>query len=131
MKKLMFLTAALAMSMMPLVSCSKSDEPRDPSANLKSVDGTEWISTKGKISFEGGRYHLDALVPVSGTYKQDGTNIKFDGKTVQLYAWPTTIEEGEISKYGDRMTISFKDASYRPTGDVEKLNFVYNINKVD
>lgn len=127
----MFLAAVLAMSMMPLTSCSKDDEPRDPSANLKSVDGTEWISLKGKITFEGGRYTLNTLVPVTGTYKQDGRHIKFDGKSVSLYAWPTTIEEGEISKYGDRMTISFKDDSWRPTGEIEELNFVYNINKVD
>ena len=131
-KKLSFLTAAMIMSLSVLTSCSKDDGgKRGPEANLKSVDGTEWIATKAKIKFSRGKYTIDCAIPGWGTYKQNGSHITFDGNSVSIGAGSVTLTEGEISKYGDRMTVSFKDASIWNTGDIEKVNFVYNINAVD
>lgn len=126
-KKLLFLAAAIAMCGMPFTSCQKDDGRRGPEANLKSVDGTEWIATKATIKFNNGKYTIDCHIPGWGTYTQDGNHIVFDGNRVSLGAGNLTIEEGVISKYGDSMTVTFRDASIWNTGDTETLRFTYNI----
>lgn len=127
-KKLMFLTAALAICAVSLPSCSKDDQGRrDPSENLKSVDGTEWIATKATMKFRDGKYTIDCQVPGWGTYTQNGNHITFDGNTVVLSGGGVKPTEGVISKYGDSMTVTFKDASVWNTGDTETVRFTYNI----
>lgn len=126
-KKLLFLAVCLAVCGAPLTSCSKDDGRRDPSENLKSVDGTEWVATKATINFRNGKYTIDCLVPGGGTYTQNGNYITFDGNTVVLSGGSVRLTEGVISKYGDSMTVTFKDASIWNTGDVETLRFTYNI----
>lgn len=129
-KKLSFLTAAMLLSLSVLTSCSKDgDGRRGPEANLKSVDGTEWIATKAKIKFSKGKYTIDCRIPGWGTYTQNGNHITFDGNSVSLGAGSLKLTEGVISKYGDSMTVSFEDASIWHTGEIEKLTFVYDILK--
>lgn len=120
---------AVAMMILPaaFTSCTKDEDPRDPSHNLKSVDGTEWISSKGTISFSNGKYYLDTRIPGVGTYTQSGSHINFDGQDVSIGAGYVSIESGEISKYGSSMTISFKDASYWNTGEIETVTFIYKV----
>lgn len=131
-QKLCFLTPIIFVIFSVLTSCSKDDDgKRGPEANLKSIDGTEWIATNAKIKFSNGQYTIDCAIPGWGTYKQDGKNITFDGNKVSLDAGYVIPTKGEISRFGDRMTISFKDATIWNTGDIEKVTFVYNINAVD
>lgn len=123
-KKLLFLSAAIAMCMMPLSSCSKDDEPRGPEANLKSVDGTEWVNAKAKIKFSNGKYTIDCRVPGSGTYTQSGNRVTFNGNLIILSGGGVKPTQGVISKYGDNMKVTFVTSS----GDVsETLDFTYNI----
>ena len=117
------------MSLSVLTSCSKDDGRRGPEANLKSVSGTEWISTKETLRFNNGRYTLDCVVPCYGTYTQNGNRIKFDGMNCVLSASSVTIEEGVISRYGDSMDVTFKDNSLWNTGEVKRVRFTYNILK--
>lgn len=123
-----FKASLFSMAVVILSSCSKDDsDVRGPEANLKSVDGTEWIAKNAKISFYNGKYSIDCSIPGNGTYTQNGSHIKFNGQKVSIGAGYVSLEEGEISKYGDQMTISVKDASYWNTGEIEKITFVYNI----
>lgn len=122
MKKLLFLSVALAMCMMPLSSCSKDEGRRGPEANLESVDGTEWISKKATMRFRNGKYTIDCEVPGWGTYKQYGDHIVFDGNPVVIDASFTTPTNGEISKYGDSMNVLFQNA-----GSAQSVTFTYNI----
>lgn len=128
-KHFSILMLLVAVSSIAFSSCSKDDDSRDPANNLKSVDGTEWIATKATITFRNGKYTIDCAIPGTGTYKQDGRKITFDGQKVSIGGGYVTLKSGEISKYGDSMTISFQDASYWDTGEIEQLKFVYNILK--
>lgn len=123
-KKLLFLSAAVAMCMMPLSSCSKGDEPRSPEANIKSVDGTEWYNSKAKIKFSNGRYTINCAVPGSGTYSQNGSHITFSGNLIVIDGGGALLKEGEISKYGSTMTVTYTNSS---GGNRQTMNLTYKV----
>lgn len=123
-KKLSFLTAAMILSLSVLTSCSKDDGgKRGPEANLKSVDGTEWIASKATMKFRNGKFTIDCRVPGWGTYTQSGNQITFSGNMVILSATGVRPTKGTISKYGDSMTVTFTSSS----GSSENVTFTYNI----
>ena len=123
MRKLIFLGAVLVMCMMSLTSCSKDDGRRDPSENLKTIDGTEWIATKAAMKFNNGKYRIDCTVPGWGTYTQRGNQLTFDGNMVVISGGGVRPTVGTISKYGDSMTVTFTSSS----GSTENVTFTYNI----
>lgn len=113
MKKLLFLTAALAMSMMPLTSCSK-DEPTAADKALENIAGTKWTSYDKHIGemalffYKDGTYLLDVSYGFSeGTYKQNGNTIYF----TETRKWSTyyTFTDGTISSTGVKLTIPMFD----------------------
>lgn len=123
MTKRIFLGALISLSLLSFTSCSKDEGRRDPSSNLKNVDGTEWIATKATIKFRNGKYSLDCAVPGWGTYTQSGNQLTFDGNLVVISGGGVRPITGTISKYGDSMTVIFTSSG----GSTESVVFTYNI----
>lgn len=127
----MFLTAALAMSMMPLTSCSK-DEPTPADKAKENVTGTRWTSYDKRFGISELTFDADGTFLwdfdggfSKGTYKQDGVNIRFNVKS--SFFMPYNYTEGTISYGGMSMEIPlyYHDGDYGYTA-----KFTLDINSV-
>lgn len=122
-KKLLFLTAALAVCLLPLTSCSKDDEPpvvNKPTESMDKLADSEWSGYELRLgtmtlTFESDGHFLlwlDKGATNQGSYKQDGKNISFNA-----YAIGTNyrIEKATLSEDGKSMSAtlySLNDFAY-------------------
>lgn len=124
-KKLLFLTAVLAMSLMPLASCSK-DEPTPMDEAKKNVANTVWIGSDNHIGASTLTFNADGTFVIDvddykyrpfskGTYNQDGINITFNVTSKWFFTYDYTA--GTISYSGGIMEIPmyYYDGEYAYT----------------
>lgn len=114
-KKCLIVAALLSVSAVMLPSCSDKDEPKAPTVNVESVNGTTWTTVYGhaytELSFSNGKYMLSGGILGTGTYTQNGATIIFDNGNV-LMPFQKTIKSGTISTYGTSMEVVFDNGKY-------------------